>query len=191
MKDKTILRIITVLGLSGGIFLLRKGSIKDFFLIFLFKSVVSSLIDTPIVKKKLVQYPYRYFKNSFKINIVFDFLIFPLVCVIYSKLTNKADTLKTVLTVFLLSVPMTIIEEILERKTRLVKYSNKWSWFHTLAYLTVTFWSSRLFISSLSFLEQYRESDEESNKNAESDPLKGVDLKGIEETEAILRNINY
>jgi hypothetical protein len=85
---------------------------------------------------------------------------------------------------------MTIIEEILERKTSLVKYSNKWSWFHTLAYLTVTFWSSRLFISSLSFLEQYRE-PEESNKNAEPDPLKGVDLKGIEETEAILRNINY
>jgi hypothetical protein len=190
MKDKTILRMITLLGLSGGVFLLRKGSIKDFFLIFLFKSVVSSLIDAPIAKKKLVQYPYRYFKNSFKINIVFDFLIFPLLCVIYSKLTNKADTLKTVLSVFLLSVPMTIIEEILERKTSLVKYSNKWSWFHTLAYLTVTFWSSRLFISSLSFLEQYRE-PEESNKNAEPDPLKGVDLKGIEETEAILRNINY
>ncbi|TCN25367.1 CBO0543 family protein [Mesobacillus foraminis] len=191
MKDKTILRIITVLGISGGIFLLRKGSIKDFFLIFLFKSVVSSLIDASISKKKLVQYPYRYFKDSFKINIVFDFLIFPLVCVIYSKLTNKADTLKTVLTVFLLSVPMTIIEEILRRKTRLVKYSKKWSWFHTLAYLTVTFWSSRLFVAALRFLEQKRDSEEESDNHADPAPLKGVDLKGIEETEAILRNINY
>ncbi|WP_180322344.1 CBO0543 family protein [Mesobacillus foraminis] len=191
MKDKIILRMITVLGLSGAAFLLRKGSIKDFFLIFLFKSVVSSLIDAPIARKKLVQYPYRYFKSSFNINIIFDFLIFPLLCVIYSKLTNKADTLKTVLTVFLLSVPMTIIEEILRRKTRLVKYSKKWSWFHTLAYLTVTFWSSRLFVAALRFLEQNRDSEEESSNDVKSDSLNGVDLKGIEETEAILRNINY
>lgn len=191
MKDKMILRFITVLGLSGGVFLLRKGSAKDFFLVFLFKAVVSSLIDTPIAKKKIVQYPKRYFRNTFNINIVFDYLVFPLACVIYSQLTKKANTLKTILSVFLLSVPMTILEEILERNTRLVKYSNKWSWFHTLFYLTVTFWSSRFFVAAIKLIDQYRESDEGADNKEKSDSLNGVDLEGIEETQAILRNIKY
>ncbi|KRG17009.1 hypothetical protein ACA29_01210 [Lederbergia galactosidilytica] len=159
MKDKTVLRLITVLGFSSWLLLFRKGSIKDWFLVYLFKGFVSSLIDTPIARKKLVQYPTRLFPNYYKTNIVFDYVIFPIACVIYSQLTKNVKWLKTILSVFILSIPMTIIEEWLERNTNLVKYSKKWSWLNTLTYLTVTFWSSRIFISVIRFFDRKRKSN--------------------------------
>jgi hypothetical protein len=143
--------------------LFRKGSIKDWFLIFLFKGIISTLIDTPIVRKKLVQYPTRYFPRSFDTNIVFDYVIFPVVCVAYNQLTNHGKVLKIILSVFVLSIPMTIIEGLLEKNTSLVKYSERWSWLLTLTYLTLTFWSSRLFIAVIRFFDQKRNTTNGSN----------------------------
>lgn len=156
MKDKTILQIITVIGLGSLSFLFRKGPIKDWFLVYLFKTFITTLINFPVTKKKLVKYPYRFFADSFDTNIIFDFVIFPFLCVFYSQFTYKLKLLKTILSVFIFSVPMTVIEVWLERNTRLIKYSRNWSWFHTLLVLTMTFWSSRGFIALIRFLNQKR-----------------------------------
>lgn len=163
MRDKTILQIITVIGIGGWSFLFRKGPIKDWFLVYLFKTIITTLIDGPVVKKKLVKYPYRFFAASFDTNIIFDYVLFPLLCVFYSQFTYKLKLLKTVLSVFIFSVPMTVIQVWLERNTRLVKYSRNWSWFHTLAVLTVTFWTSRGFIASIRFLNQKRNTHQATN----------------------------
>jgi hypothetical protein len=63
---------------------------------------------------------------------------------------------KTIFSVFIFSVPMTVIQSWLEGNTKLVRYSRRWSWFHTLSVLTLTFWSSRLFIASIRLLNQKR-----------------------------------
>lgn len=60
MKDKTILHIIAIIGLSGWSIFFRKGPIKDWLIVYLFKAVITALIDIPIAKKKLVRYPIRY-----------------------------------------------------------------------------------------------------------------------------------
>ncbi|WP_339146155.1 MULTISPECIES: CBO0543 family protein [unclassified Sutcliffiella] len=156
MKDKIILQIITVLGLGGWSLLFRKGPIKDWFLVYLFKTFITTLIDGPVTKKKLVTYPYRFLANIFETNIIFDYIIFPLLCVFYSQFTYKMKLLKTIVSVFLFSLPMTVIQEWLERNTQLVKYSRRWSWINTLSVLTMTFWSSRIFIAWIRFINQKR-----------------------------------
>ncbi|MGM0877744.1 MAG: CBO0543 family protein [Bacillota bacterium] len=163
MKDKIILQIMTIIGLGGWSLLFRKGPIKDWFLVYLIKTLITTLINSPVTKKKLVNYPYRYFADSFDTNIIFDYVIFPLLCVIYSQFTYKLKLLKTILSVFIFSVPMTVIEVWLDRNTRLVKYSRKWNWFHTLLVLTVTFWASRGFIASIRFLNQKRNTLQSTN----------------------------
>ncbi|WP_437834648.1 CBO0543 family protein (plasmid) [Niallia taxi] len=159
MKDKTILNIITIIGLSGWSIFCRKGPIKDWLLVYLFKAVITALIDVPIARKKIVQYPTRYFPKLYETNIIFDYVIFPLVCVIYSQFTNRMNGIKVILFVFILSIPMTLIEGLLERKTMLIHYSDKWNWLHTFTYLTVTFWLSRLFVACTRLLKQVRHTD--------------------------------
>lgn len=163
MNEKKILKIITILGISGWAFLFKKGPIKDWFLVYLFKTLITTMIDGPVVKKRLVTYPYRYFAKYFDTNIIFDYVIFPLLCVFYSQFTYKLKLVKTILSVFIFSLPMTVIQGWLEKNTRLVKYSRNWSWFHTLLVLTATFWSSRLFIALLRYLNRIRKTPEALN----------------------------
>jgi len=157
VNDKKILKTITILGICGWSFIFKKGPIKDWFLVYLFKTFITTMIDGPVVKKKLVSYPYRYFSKFFETNIVFDYVIFPLLCVLYSQFTYKLKPSKIILSVFLFSAPMTIIQWWLERNTKLVKYGKKWTSFHTLGVLTMTFWSSRGFIALIRFLNRKRD----------------------------------
>ena len=140
VNDKRILKVITILAISGWSVLFKKGPIKDWFIVYLFKTFITTMIDGPVVKKKLVSYPYRYFSKFFETNIIFDYVIFPLLCVLYSQFTYKLKPSKIIPSVFLFSVPMTLIQWWLERYTNLVKYGRNWSSFHTLGVLTMTFW---------------------------------------------------
>lgn len=157
MRERTILHIITALGIGGLAFLFRrKGELKDWFLIYLFKTLVSTLIDGPVIKRKYVQYPIRYFPKLFDSNIVFLYILFPLSCVIYNQFTYKMSPIKTFFSVFLFSVPMAIGENILEKKTRLVEFGKGWNGFYTVAVLSVTFWTVRLFIAGIRLLDKIR-----------------------------------
>lgn len=181
MKDKVILRLITLVGLGGFMLFFRRGPIKDWFLVYLFKALISAITDTSVANKKLVQYPVRYFKKTFKINIVFDYVIFPLVCVLYSQATRGMSTTKGILSVFSLSIPMTIAEEMLDRYTNLIKYSRQWSWKKTLIYLTLTFWASRFFIGAVRYIDNKRGSSERER----------MKLNDENKTKDMLSHINY
>ena len=159
MKDKTILNLITIFGISGSIFFLfrKKSALKDWFLIYLFKTLISTLLDGPVIKKKYLQYPYRYFPNLFDSNIVFLYILFPLSCVMYNQFTYKMKPLKSILSVFLFSGPMTLIENWLEKRTRLVRYRKGWNGYYTLSVLSFTFWLVKAFIEWIRFLDKKRD----------------------------------
>ncbi|OLO40436.1 hypothetical protein BTR23_08100 [Alkalihalophilus pseudofirmus] len=158
MKDRNILNLITMLGIGGlAFFFRRKGDLKDWFLIYLFKTLISTLIDGPVIKKKYLQYPIRYMNNWFDSNIVFLYVIFPLSCVLYNQFTYKMKPVKTMLSVFLFSVPMTIAEHWLERNTNLVRFRKGWNSLYTLLVLSSTFWIVRLFIEGVRYLDGKRE----------------------------------
>lgn len=172
LKDKTLLNIITIIGMAGWAFLFRKGPIKDWFLIYLCKTLVSTLLDSPVGKKKYVTYPKRPFSKYFDSNIVFLYVLFPLSCVLYNQFTYKMKALKAIPSVLIFSAPMAIVENILEKNTQLVKYGKGWSGLHTFTALTVTFWIVRAFIQGIRFLSQKRERKErtitsEENTNIE------------------------
>lgn len=156
MKDKTILNIITMVSLGGLTLLFRKGSVKDWILIYLLKSLLCTFLDVPVNKKKFVKYPKRYFPNSFDSNIVFLYVIFPLLCVLYNQFTYKMKAIKTIPSVFLYSVPMAIFEKWLEKNTQLVKYSKGWNSYFTLSYLTFAFWVVRVFIEGIRYIDKKR-----------------------------------
>ncbi|WHX42755.1 CBO0543 family protein [Mesobacillus sp. AQ2] len=73
MKDRSILNILTLIGLFGSIFFLsrKKYKFKDWVLIYFIKTLVSTIFDGPVIKRKYVKYPHRYFPKLFDSNIVF------------------------------------------------------------------------------------------------------------------------
>jgi hypothetical protein len=156
MKDRTILNLLTIFGIGGSIFFLtrKKGDLKDWFLIFFIKTLVSTVFDGPVIKTKYLQYPHRYFPKFFDSNIVFLYILFPLSCVMYNQFTYKMMPLKTILSVFLFSGPMTLFENWLERNTNLVKYHKSWNSYITFIVLSFTFLLVKGCIEVIRFLDK-------------------------------------
>ncbi|NKE05841.1 CBO0543 family protein [Mesobacillus selenatarsenatis] len=156
MKDRTILNILTVLGIGGSLFFLsrKKGQLKDWLLIFFIKTFVSTMFDGPLIKTKYMQYPHRYLPKFFDSNIVFLYILFPLSCVMYNQFTDKMKPLKAILSVFLFSAPMTLVENWLEKNTKLVKYSKGWNGYITFTVLSFTFLLVKGCIEGIRFLER-------------------------------------
>ncbi|KIY23060.1 MULTISPECIES: CBO0543 family protein [Mesobacillus] len=155
MKDRTILHLLTLFGIGGSIiFLLRKkGELKDWFLIFFIKTLVSTLFDGPAIKKKYIKYPTRYMPKLFDSNIVFLYILFPLSCVIYNQFTYKMKPLYSMLSVFLFSGPMAFFEGWLEKNTDLVEYNKGWNSFYSISVLTFSFWLVKYFMELIRFLD--------------------------------------
>lgn len=156
MKDRTILNILTTIGIGGSLFFLlrKRGQLKDWFLIFFIKTFVSTIFDGPLIKTKYIQYPHRYLPKLFDSNIVFLYILFPLSCVMYNQFTDKMKPLKAFLSVFLFSGPMTIVENWLEKNTKLVKYSKGWNGYITFSILSFTFLLVKGCIQGIRFLEK-------------------------------------
>ncbi|WP_078592895.1 CBO0543 family protein [Evansella clarkii] len=155
MKDKTILNLLTVIGIGGSIFFLlrKKADLKDWFLIYFIKTLVSTLLDGPVIKRKYLQYPVRYFPKLFDSNIVFLYILFPLSCVMYNQFTYKMNLLKSFFSVFLFSGPMTLIENWLEKNTGLVEYNKGWNGVFTFSVLSFTFLLVKGCIEFIRFLD--------------------------------------
>lgn len=151
-KDKNILYGLCVFGILS-LFTLIRNPIKDWVIVFSFKAFLTGFVDSFITNKwKSITYPVRLCPKIFKINILFDLLLFPMACVWFNQCTINSS-LKGIFTkVFAFSIPMTIIETIAERKTRLLNYKNWTSW-HTLISLTFTFLFTRGFMGLIRKLD--------------------------------------
>ncbi|RBP88688.1 hypothetical protein DFO70_11311 [Cytobacillus firmus] len=155
MKDRTILNLLTMFGIGGSIFFLtrKKGDLKDWFLIYFIKTLVSTVFDGPVIKTKYLEYPHRYLPKFFDSNIVFLYILFPLSCVMYNQFTYKMKPIKTILSVILFSGPMTLFENWLEKNTNLVKYHKGWNGYITFAVLSSTFLLVKGCMEGICFLD--------------------------------------
>lgn len=143
-RDEIILKVLTGTGfLMLPILVFRKQHFKDWLLIFFLKGVYISILDSFVVQKKWVSYPIRPFKKSFKISTLFDYLLFPVTCILYNQVTYHSKLLGILGKAFFFSIPMTVLEFGLVKKTNLVKWKN-WTWYKTLISLTLTFWLDRV-----------------------------------------------
>ena len=145
--QKKLLRIILGVGLLLIPFAFKRVKLKDWLLIFFLKGYISSFLDQIIVKKKHISYPVRLMSKYFDSSILFDYLLFPILCVFYNQTSEKSNLHSIFLQSFIYSTPMTVLEVILEKKTHLIKYNKNWNWLITYSTLVVTFLFVRGFIA--------------------------------------------
>ena len=119
---------------------------RDWIVIFLYKSVLDYTWGGPVVKQNLLEYPVRLLPQFFETSILFDYWVFPVLCVLYNQVTRKRGFWPIIFYALLFSAGMTAIEYPIEVYTDLIRYI-KWSWFTTFYTLTLTFLSSRIFIA--------------------------------------------
>ena len=145
--QKNLLRIIFGIGIFLIPFAFKREKLKDWLLIFFVKGYISSLINQIIVKKKHIVYPVRFMSKYFDLSILFDYFLFPLLCVFFNRTSEKSNLLSIFVQTFLYSTPMTVLEVFLEKYTKLIKYKKGWNWVITYFTLVVTFLFVRGFIT--------------------------------------------
>jgi len=119
---------------------------RDWIVVFLYKCLLDSVWGSAVVNIKLLEYPFRLFPRYYDTSILFDWWVFPVLCVLYNQVTRARGLWPIFYYALLFSAGMTAIEYPLEKYTQLIKYIN-WSWFTTFYTLTITFLSSRAFIA--------------------------------------------
>ncbi|MBM7660349.1 hypothetical protein JOC85_001116 [Bacillus mesophilus] len=127
-------------------FAFKRERLKEWLLVFFLKGYVSSFIGKLVVKNKHISYPIRFMPKYFNSSILFEYLLFPLLCVFYNRTSLQSKPVSIILQSLLYSTPMTIIEVLLERYTDLIKYKRKWNWVITYVTLVITFLAVRMFM---------------------------------------------
>ena len=145
--QKKLLRIILGVGLLLIPFAFKREKLKDWLLIFFLKGYISSFLDQIIVKKKQISYPVRFMSKYFDSSLLFDYLLFPILCVFYNRTSEKSNLHSIFLQSFIYSTPMTVLEVILEKNTNLIRYKKNWNWLITYLTLVITFLFVRGFIA--------------------------------------------
>ncbi|PLS09568.1 CBO0543 family protein [Neobacillus cucumis] len=136
--EKTVLRLLFVFGIASFFNLIRKPPMKDWLIIFLLKSYIASILDTFVVKKGYIEYPFKLFK-TFDISAIFSYLIYPITCIYFNQVTRNSNIKGILIKCLVFSVPSTIAEHWLEKNTKLVKYKKSWTSLHSFFSIAATF----------------------------------------------------
>ena len=119
---------------------------RDWVVVFLFNSTLDFLWGSPVVEKKLLEYPDRFLPTYFDTSILFELWVFPILCILYNQVTMRRGIGPILYYAVIFSAGMTAIEYPLERYTNLIHYID-WTWFTTFCALMITFLVSRTFIA--------------------------------------------
>lgn len=117
-------------------------------LVFFAKEVLATIIDAIVVKKRMVEYPVRPFPKVFGTNILFDLLFFPILSVFWVQLSYDVKLKSIFLRSLIFSVPMSITQWALEKKTKLFNWK-QWSILHTFVSVNFTLFAIRGFVGLL------------------------------------------
>ncbi|MFL6559879.1 MAG: CBO0543 family protein [Bacillus sp. (in: firmicutes)] len=136
--EKNIMKLLFVFGIGTFFNLIRKPPIKDWLIIFLLKSYIATILDNLLVKKGYLKYPVNLFK-SFDISVLFSYLLFPISCIYYNQLTKNSSIFGIICKCILFTLPSTIVEQWLERNTKLIEYRKSWTSLHSFVSIASTF----------------------------------------------------
>lgn len=128
--DRIMLWALLLIGITLLIFSLRKPFIKDSLIIFLFNAYLSIFIGVLVVEEKMLEYPIRFLSNYFSSSLLYEYLLFPLVCIFFYQKTYHSSYKSIVLNCLLFTSALTAIEVLFEKYTDLIKY-HTWTWLHT------------------------------------------------------------
>lgn len=136
--EKIILRLIFGFGILSFINLIRKPPLKDWLIIFLLKSYISSILDSIVVRKGYIKYPVNLFK-LFDISVVFSYLLFPVSCIYFNQITKNSNLFGIIFKCLLFSLPSAMLEHWLEKNTKLISYKKSWTSLHSFFSIVSTF----------------------------------------------------
>ena len=128
--ERIILWSLLIIGIVLLFFSLRKPPIKNWILIFLLTSYFSTFLGVLVVEKKMLEYPVRFLSNHFTSSLLYENLLFPVVCIYFYQTTYHLRYIGIVIQCTLYTSALTIIEIIFERYTDLIKY-HTWTWIYT------------------------------------------------------------
>lgn len=120
--------------------------VRDWVVVYLYKSMLDSFFENVVIKKGLIEYPVRPLPQYFDGSLLFGLLVFPALCIVYNQITRNKGLWPIFYYAVLFSAGIVAVEYPLELYTNLITYI-KWSWFTSLWTLTLTFLSSRAFIA--------------------------------------------
>jgi hypothetical protein len=140
--EKLLLRALFVSSLAAAPFILKRNNLLMLLIVFFSKGVLSVTIDSFFIKKGMISYPVRPFPQIFDTNILYDLLFYPLLSVIWVRYTYHSKPLEMVTRSLYLSVPMSILQWFLEKKTKLFKWK-AWSVLHSFAAINFTLFTIR------------------------------------------------
>jgi hypothetical protein len=153
--EKKLLNILTALCMVVLPFLFKGSKMRENLVIFFSKGVIATLIDAYVVGTKRVEYPVRPFPKIFKTNIIYDILFFPILSVIWVKISYNDKFWKILLKSFIFSVPMSLGQWFMENNTGLFKWK-KWSPFHTFASVNLTLFIIRGLVGLLKIVDKLK-----------------------------------
>ncbi|UQD50816.1 hypothetical protein C0971_01190 [Bacillus methanolicus] len=128
--DRTILWALFIFGIILLIFSLRKPLFKDTILVFLMKAYFSSFFGFIVVEKNMIEYPVRFLSKYFETSILYEYFLYPIVCVYFYQTSYRSKFLGIILQDALYSAAITAVEVLCEKYTNLIEYRN-WTWMYS------------------------------------------------------------
>ena len=160
--EKKLLNLLLLVCVASVPFLFRGSKMRENLLIFFSKGVLATLIDAYVVGTHKLEYPVRPLPKIFKTNIIYDMLFFPILSVIWVKISYNDKLPKMLLKSLIFSVPMSAGQWFMEKNTSLFKWK-KWSPLHTFASVNFTLFTIRGFVELLKRLDKVKGRQEVTN----------------------------
>ncbi|WP_301171892.1 CBO0543 family protein [Brevibacillus nitrificans] len=127
------------------IFMTPRNKIREAYVIFSFKQILTWLIGFLVVEYQLLEYPVREFPYAARNSFSFEYFIYPAICVVFNlKFPENKGIIKKTLWYLFFPSWMTVLEILLEKYTDLIRYI-AWHWYWSWVTLLATFFLSRLF----------------------------------------------
>ncbi|AZB42455.1 hypothetical protein CEF21_09220 [Bacillus sp. FJAT-42376] len=137
-------------------FVFKSRYFKELLIVFFAKGTLSTVLDLFYIRRKRIEYPVRPFPKIFQTNILFDLLFFPLLSVIWVRQSYKDGIGGILLKSLTWSVPMSIIQWYMEKKTKLFTWK-KWNIFYTFSCTSFTLLTIRALLAGVKKIESLKE----------------------------------
>ncbi|MCD8503038.1 MAG: hypothetical protein LRY71_17025 [Bacillaceae bacterium] len=159
---KLFLKVFLLLGLVLTPIAFKQKGIKDWVIVYLLTAFVSGIIDHILVVKKILSYPVRFYPKMFKYQIVFDWLLCPVISVFFNQLTkNDKSVFQITAKLFLFTIPQLLIEVLSGRYLQLVRWKKGWKWYYTFITMNVKFLIVRAIVQFIRLVheKQFKNND--------------------------------
>ncbi|MCL7749043.1 CBO0543 family protein [Halalkalibacter alkaliphilus] len=146
MKERVILNLGIIFGILSFPTLFKRPSVKFWLPLFIVDGLVNYAFDKTLVKTKKLKYPVRFLPKKFEINVIYDFLVCPILSVWYCQSTYNSKLPGIIGKLMLFGIPQAVYEIWLERCTKALKFKGGWTWVHSMFAVFIVKIISRIFL---------------------------------------------